>query len=118
MRTILPLALFAPLADEFVSLGFFDFSINIPAADLESREAWASLGFGRTMTCAIRDVAPTSKPASTAVEMHQAGPEDTAGIFQLNEELMIHHARSPIFNFARYDIYPLAEMAPRPKEES
>lgn len=91
-------ALFAPLADEFVSLGFFDFSINVPATDLESREAWASLGFGRTMTCAIRDVAPTSKPASSAVELHHAGAEDAEVIFQLNYELMIHHARSPIFN--------------------
>jgi predicted metal-dependent enzyme (double-stranded beta helix superfamily) len=91
-------ALFAALAEPFVALGFFDFAINLPASDPESREAWASLGFGRTMTCAIRGVGPTEKPAATAVELHQVSAEDAEVIFSLNEELTLHHARSPIFN--------------------
>jgi GNAT superfamily N-acetyltransferase len=91
-------AMFAELAGQFVSLGFFDFSVNVPASDLACREAWASLGFGRTMTCAIRGVDPTEKPAATSVELHHASDEDAEVIFKLNEELMLHHARSPIFN--------------------
>jgi GNAT superfamily N-acetyltransferase len=91
-------ALFGALAEHFVALGFFDFAINLPASDPDSREAWASLGFGRTMTCAIRGVGPTEKPAATAVELHQASAEDAEVIFSLNEELTLHHARSPIFN--------------------
>jgi GNAT superfamily N-acetyltransferase len=91
-------AMFASLAEGFVTLGFFDFAINLPASDLASREAWASLGFGRTMTCAIRDVGPTQKPAASSVELHQAAGEDAEVIFGLNEELMLHHTRSPIFN--------------------
>ncbi len=91
-------ALFAELADHFVSLGFFDFSVALPAADLASREAWASLGFGRTLTCAIRDVGPIDRAGAASVEVHQASAEDAEVIFALNEELTLHHARSPIFN--------------------
>ncbi|MDP9236108.1 MAG: hypothetical protein M3P30_01690 [Chloroflexota bacterium] len=91
-------AMFAELAGHFVSLGFFDFAINVPASDLASREAWASLGFGRTMTCAVRGVEPTEKAATASVELHQAADEDAEVIFKLHEELMLHHARSPIFN--------------------
>lgn len=91
-------AMFAPLADHFVKLGYFDFSINIPAADLDSREAWASLGFGRSMVCAIRDVSPTEREASSGVDLHQASAEDAEVVYALSEELTLHHARSPIFN--------------------
>jgi GNAT superfamily N-acetyltransferase len=91
-------AMFADLADHFVDLGIFDFGLNIPAGDLETREAFASLGFGRTMTCAIRDVGPTERAAASGIELHQASAEDAEVIFKLNEELTLHHARSPIFN--------------------
>ncbi len=91
-------AMYSDLADHYVALGYFDHSISIPATDLEAREAWASLGFGRNMTCAIRDNAPTARAAASGVEMHQAAAEDADVIFQLNEELTLHHARSPIFN--------------------
>lgn len=91
-------AMYAALADHFVARGFFDHAVSLPAPDLETREAWASLGFGRAMTCAIRDNGPTSRPAATSVELHQAAAEDAEIIFRLNEELTLHHARSPIFN--------------------
>jgi hypothetical protein len=90
--------MFSSLAEHFVALGFFDFAVSLPASDPESREAWVSLGFGRTMTCAIRGVGPTEKPLATGVELHQASVEDAEVIFTLNEELTLHHARSPIFN--------------------
>lgn len=91
-------AIYADLADHYVTLGFFDHAVSIAAPDLETREAWASLGFGRVMTCAIRDNGPTSHPAAAGLELHQAGAEDAEIIFRLNEELTLHHARSPIFN--------------------
>jgi len=91
-------AMFQPLAEHYVASGYFDFSVNTPALDLESREAWASLGFGRAMTCAVRDVSPTARPAASGVELHQAAAEDSDVIFALNDELTLHHARSPIFN--------------------
>ncbi len=51
---------------------------------------------------------------------HVVGAHGGAWIYDVesHEQFEMLLARSPIFNFARYDIYPLAEMAPRPKEES
>ena len=90
-------AMYAALAEQFVAEGYFDHALAIPAADVESREAWASLGFGRTLVCAVRDVAPTAK-APASVELHQASAEDAEIIYALSEELTLHHARAPIFN--------------------
>ncbi|MEX2246161.1 MAG: GNAT family N-acetyltransferase [Dehalococcoidia bacterium] len=89
--------MYAALADHFVRKGFFDHSVNVPATDVAAREAFSSLGFGRTMCCAVRDVSPVGRGAAK-VELHAAGGEDAEVIFGLNEELIIHHARSPIFN--------------------
>ncbi len=89
--------LYAALADRFVSLGFFDHSVNIPASDAAAREAFVSLGFGLSMAAAIRDVAPTGR-GGASVDVHQAAAEDAEAIFALSEELTLHHARSPIFN--------------------
>ena len=91
-------AMFAELAASFVARGYFDVAVNILAADVASREAWVSLGFGRTMTCAIRGVGPTERTAASKVELHQAVAEDAEVVFQLNDELMLHHVRAPIFN--------------------
>ncbi len=90
--------MYAALAEHFVAAGFFDHAVNVAASDAEAREAWESLGFGRTITCAVRGVDPVSRPASGAVQVHQAGEEDADVIFTLNEELTLHHAMSPIFN--------------------
>jgi GNAT superfamily N-acetyltransferase len=85
------------LADRFVKRGVFDHSINFPAADKVTHETWESLGFGRASTCAIRDVSPTARAASDGVELHMAGEEDIDVVLELNRELALHHARSPIF---------------------
>ncbi len=90
--------MYSALAEHFVATGFFDHAVNVAAADAEAREAWESLGFGRTITCAVRGVGPTDRAASGAVQVHQAGEEDAEVIFALNHELTLHHAYSPIFN--------------------
>ena len=91
-------ALFGALAEHFVALGIFEMAVQVPALDADTNEAFVSLGFGRTLTCAIRGVGPTDKPMAKGVELHQASAEDAEVIFKLNEELTLHHARSPIFN--------------------
>ncbi|HYM14204.1 MAG TPA: GNAT family N-acetyltransferase [Dehalococcoidia bacterium] len=91
-------AMYAALAEHVVARGFFDHSIALPATDLGAREAWASLGFGRAMTCAIRGNDPPSRAIAPTVQLHQAAAEDAEIVFRLNEELTLHHARSPIFN--------------------
>jgi GNAT superfamily N-acetyltransferase len=81
-------AMYADLADHYVTLGYFDHTVSLPATDLEAREAWASLGFGRNMTCAIRDNAPTKRAPASGVEMHQAAyireSDDASHDFQRN----------------------------------
>jgi len=89
--------MYAALGEHFVAQGYFDHTINLSSSDSEVQEAFTSLGFGRTMCCAIRDVAPVERAVATSIEVHQASAEDEAGIFDLNAELMIHHARAPIF---------------------
>jgi GNAT superfamily N-acetyltransferase len=90
--------MYAALAEDLVSRGIFDHAVSIPAADPESAEAWTSLGFGRNLTCAIRGVDPPARAAASTVDMHAASAEDADVIFALNEELSLHHVRSPIFN--------------------
>lgn len=49
---------------------------------------------------------------------HVVGAHGGAWIYDVESHEQFEQllARSPIFNFARYDVYPLAEMAARPKE--
>lgn len=50
---------------------------------------------------------------------HVVGAHGGAWIYDVesNEELERLLARSPVFNFAHYDVYPLAAMAERPVTE-
>jgi GNAT superfamily N-acetyltransferase len=89
--------MYGALAEHFVALGYFDHGINVSASDVAVIEAMFTLGFGRSMAAAVRGVGPTAKTAAS-VEVHEASAEDAEVIFKLNEELTLHHARSPIFN--------------------
>jgi GNAT superfamily N-acetyltransferase len=88
--------MYAVLADHFVSGGYFDHLVSVAPSDAGGAEAWASLGFARNAVAAMRGVGPTDKPQAK-VELHQASAEDAEVIFRLNEELTLHHAKSPIF---------------------
>ncbi|MEX2227239.1 MAG: GNAT family N-acetyltransferase [Dehalococcoidia bacterium] len=88
--------MYAALGEHYVAQGYFDHTVNLSASDRAAQDAFTSLGFGRTMACAIRGVDPVERAAAN-VELHQASAEDEAVIFDLNTELMLHHARSPIF---------------------
>jgi GNAT superfamily N-acetyltransferase len=89
--------MYAALGEHFVAHGYFDHTVNLSAGDRAVQDAFTSLGFGRTMTCAIRGVAPVERAGASRVELHQAAGEDEAVIFELGSELMLHHARAPIF---------------------
>lgn len=89
-------AIYAVLAEEFVARGYFDHFVYVAASDLETREAWASLCFGRDLTAAVRGLDPPQREAG-AIEVHQASAEDREVIFALGDELNLHHARAPIF---------------------
>jgi GNAT superfamily N-acetyltransferase len=89
--------MYAALGEHFVERGFFEHLVWAPASDVAAVEAWASVGFARDMTAAIRDVAPVAGANAANVEVHQAGPEDIDVINALNHDLTLHHVRAPIF---------------------
>ncbi len=95
--------MYAALSDHFVAQGFFDHNVYIAPRDKAVEEAFVSLGFGRTVTAAMRGVEPVdalpgeSSTASAALELHAAASEDAPVIFALNDQLNAHHARAPIF---------------------
>ncbi len=89
--------IYGALADHFVAKGIFDHAVNVSATDVAAIDVFNSLGFGRTMACAVRGVAPVARSAAS-IEVHQASGEDYPIIETLGEELTLHHAKSPIFN--------------------
>jgi GNAT superfamily N-acetyltransferase len=88
--------LYAALADSWVSRGFFHHFVNVSPGHTATREAWDSLGFGRELTAAVREVGPPIEGA-TEVDVQQAGPEDIEVVQQLAVALGKHHAKSPLF---------------------
>lgn len=88
--------MYAVLADEFVRRGYFDHMVYVQAEDAAAHDAFVSLSFGRALVAAIRNVDPVPE-VETRVELREAGIEDLGVVMGLGEELMEHHARSPIF---------------------
>jgi GNAT superfamily N-acetyltransferase len=92
--------MYAALAADFVERGYFDHYAYIAPRDKVVEEAFVSLGFGRTLTAALRGVEPVEAgliPGAGSAELHAAGAEDASVVFALNDELNAHHARAPIF---------------------
>lgn len=90
--------MYGALADHAVSMGLFEHSVNLPARDSAARDALVSVGFGMASAAAVRDVAPVERAGADGLAVHMAAAEDKDVIFKLNDELIIHHARTPIFN--------------------
>ena len=57
---------------------------------------------------------PLEKSGKVQARYHIPGAHGGVWIYDVdsNEELDMLLARSPVFNFSRYEIYPLAEMTP------
>ena len=57
---------------------------------------------------------PLEKQGKVLARYHIPGSHGGAWIYDVasNEELDMLLARSPVFNYSRYEIYPLAEMVP------
>jgi muconolactone delta-isomerase len=62
---------------------------------------------------------PLMEKGKVVARYHIPGSHGGAWIYdvQSNEELDMLLARSPVYNFAHYDVYPLADMTP-PKPDS
>lgn len=58
------------------------------------------------------------KEGRLVARYHVVGAHGGAWIYEVDSHEQFEQllARAPVFNFARYEIYPLAEMAPRPRE--
>jgi GNAT superfamily N-acetyltransferase len=89
--------MYAALSDRFVDNGYFWHNVYVAPRDEAVVDAMSSLGFGRTLTCAVRDVGPVDADGVRGVEIHEAASEDGDVVAALNDELMAHHARAPIF---------------------
>ena len=90
--------LFAHVSAHFVGRGYFDHVAYVSPEDASANEAFVSLGFGRAVTEGIRGVEPVADaPPPAGVEIHQASAEDVREIVRLNDELLDHHAASPIY---------------------
>jgi muconolactone delta-isomerase len=63
---------------------------------------------------------PLEKQGKVIARYHIPGSHGGAWIYDVdsNEELDMLLARSPVFNYARYEVYPLAEMTPPPAKPS
>jgi GNAT superfamily N-acetyltransferase len=90
-------ALYSWLAERWIVDGFFVHNAHITPGDAEVQEAWVSLGFGRKLTCGVRDTGPVADGSSGRVEVHQASQEDIDVIVGLSQTLSRHHATSPMF---------------------
>lgn len=88
--------LYAVLADGFVRRGHFGHRVTVLDADLELRECWDSLSFGRALTTAIRYVDdPVADPPE--LDIRQLGGEHLDVIGQLEAANARHHNSSPVF---------------------
>jgi len=92
--------MYAAMAPHWLANGCFAHYVEIGAGDEAAMEAWFSLGFGQTLTLAVRDTEPVAvEPGRLAagIEIHQAGAEDIEVILRLNDELARHHNAAPVF---------------------
>jgi GNAT superfamily N-acetyltransferase len=89
--------MYSALAEHFVAAGYFDHMVYLAPSDAAALDAFHSLGFGRALTAAIRGVDPAPASPAARVDLHHAAAEDAEVVHGLNDELMEHHARSPIF---------------------
>ena len=57
---------------------------------------------------------PLERQGNVIARYHIPGAHGGAWIYDVdsNEELDLLLARSPVYNFARYEVFPLAEMTP------
>lgn len=88
--------LYAVLADNWVRRGFFLHSVMVVDGDRSLRDCWDSLGFGRWLTAASRDVhAPV--PDAPELDIRKLGADHIDVISQLEAANARHHNTSPIF---------------------
>ncbi len=106
-------AMYARLAESLVRSGVFAHFVETPARDSETQEALFSLGFGRDLCAAVREVdRPVDEGAD--VEIHVASAEDIDVVMTLVDELTLHHALAPIF----FPAVPEAKPAQREFQQS
>ncbi len=88
--------LYAVLADDWVRRGFFSHSVIVLQPDLELRDCWDSLGFGRWLTMAVRDVSePVADPPE--LDVRELGADNIDVITLLEAANARHHNSSPVF---------------------
>lgn len=90
-------ALYASLAARWVADGFLDHGIAVLADERDAHDAWGTLGFGRSFSCALRGVVPLAEPTRADLEIRQAGERELPEVFSLLAEQRAFHASAPMF---------------------
>jgi ribosomal protein S18 acetylase RimI-like enzyme len=89
--------LYAAVAPEWVGRGAFAHYITVPATDRQALDAWFSLGYGQFHALGLRDLVSRDRTHQPpAIDVREAGPEDSHIVFAIRRALALHHTRSPV----------------------
>lgn len=90
--------LYASLAEDWVRNACVEHVVTVFADDAETTDAWARLGFGRTVVDLLRDLSPVAGAApDPGLTVRRATAADGAAIQVLDQGLRRHLAASPVF---------------------
>ena len=92
--------LYRELAGGWVAAGYFHHSVHVIEGDERAQEAWFNLGFGRTVSIAVREgTGPVAGAEAADVEVRACGSEDVGVLLELARTLGLHHLDSPMFMY-------------------
>ena len=91
-------ALYARLAEGWVRDACLEHVVTVFADDVETIEAYARLGFGRTVVDLVRDLSPIRGARyEPGVTVRRAGPPDAPAVHALDTGLRRHLLAAPVF---------------------
>ncbi len=90
--------MYAAAAPDWLRHGYFTHIVDLPAADLDTIEAWFSLAFGRTMVFVSKPVEAAGLSLPPDVDIRRAGREDLAVFEKLMLGLGRYNTGSAILN--------------------
>lgn len=94
-------AMYAALAADWATDGFFVHTVAVSAMDRTALDAWATLGFGRKSVCAVRPTVPlvgsttAPDPAGLVIDTIRGHDDDVLEMF--HRRLMSFQTRAPMF---------------------
>lgn len=92
--------LYRELSEGWVAAGYYNHSVHLIEGNERLQEAWFNLGFGRTVSMAVREgTGPVAGAHAGDIEIREAGSEDVEVLVGLARTLGLHHIGAPIFMY-------------------